>query len=62
MDIDTLRIISTVLLFITFVGIFIWSWSSKRKRGFNEAANLPFNEPEHPAPLQQKANNNKGEA
>lgn len=51
MSIDTLRIISTVVLFLTFIGIFVWAWSKKRKPDFNEAANLPFNEPEQPTPL-----------
>jgi len=32
----------TILLLIVFVAIWVWAWSSKRKRFFNEAANLPF--------------------
>jgi len=32
----------TVLGLVVFIGIWIWAWSSKRKKFFNEAANLPF--------------------
>jgi cytochrome c oxidase cbb3-type subunit 4 len=42
LDINTLRGISTALALIAFVGVWIWAWSSKRKRAFDEAANLPF--------------------
>lgn len=42
MDITLLRSLFTVLMFVTFIGIVIWAWSSKRKQAFDEAANLPF--------------------
>ena len=32
----------TGLLLLTFIGICIWSWSSKRKDAFEEMANLPL--------------------
>jgi cytochrome c oxidase cbb3-type subunit 4 len=32
----------TVLMLVVFVGIWAWAWSSKRKKAFREAANLPF--------------------
>ena len=32
----------TVVLLVIFVGIAIWAYSSKRKKTFEEAANLPF--------------------
>jgi cytochrome c oxidase cbb3-type subunit 4 len=32
----------TLLMLVVFVGICIWAWSSKRKKFFNDAANLPF--------------------
>ena len=32
----------TVLTFVTFIGIVIWAYSSKRKQAFTEAANAPF--------------------
>ncbi|MBT5230885.1 MAG: cbb3-type cytochrome c oxidase subunit 3 [Methylococcales bacterium] len=47
MDVATLHSIHTVLMFIAFIGIFLWAYSSKRKADFDEAANLPFaDEPE----------------
>ena len=42
MDINTWRGIFTALALIAFVGVWIWAWGKKRKRGFDEAANLPF--------------------
>ena len=42
MDINTLRGIFTALALIAFVGVWVWAWSGKRKRAFDEAANLPF--------------------
>jgi len=61
MEIDTLRIITTCLMFVTVIGIIFWAWSRKRKPDFNEAANLPFNEPDQPAPISTQ-HNNTGEA
>ena len=42
MDINTLRGITTALALIAFVSVWIWAWSSRRKKAFDEAANLPF--------------------
>ena len=42
MDINDLRVIIAVLSFAAFVGIVIWAYSRKRKRDFDEAAQLPF--------------------
>ena len=42
MDINDLRGISTVFIMITFIGLCFWAYSSKRKKSFDEAANLPF--------------------
>jgi len=30
----------TVILFIVFIGIIVWAYSSRRKRDFDEAARL----------------------
>ena len=38
------HIIWTVALFLLFVGIIIWAWSSKRKKRFDEAARLPLDD------------------
>ncbi|MEP5766595.1 MAG: cbb3-type cytochrome c oxidase subunit 3 [Halieaceae bacterium] len=42
MDINTLRGLSTLLLLIAFLGLVFWAYSSRRKKDFEEAANLPF--------------------
>ncbi|RPI65193.1 MAG: cbb3-type cytochrome c oxidase subunit 3 [Ignavibacteriae bacterium] len=42
MDINTLRSIATVAMFVAFIGIVVWAWSRKNKAAFDEAAQLPF--------------------
>ena len=42
MDINDLRVVVTVVSFIVFLGIVVWAYSRKRKRDFDEAAQLPF--------------------
>ena len=42
MDINDFRSLQTVVAFIAFVGIVVWAWSKKRKKSFDDAANLPF--------------------
>jgi len=42
MEINDLRGLSTAFLMIAFVGLCFWAYSRKRKRSFEEAANLPF--------------------
>jgi len=34
----------TLALFLVFVGIVLWAWSSKRKKQFDEAARLPLDD------------------
>jgi cytochrome c oxidase cbb3-type subunit IV len=46
MDIDALRSLMTVLAFVTFLGIVLWACSGRARRGFEEAARLPFAEDE----------------
>lgn len=41
---DDLRAGLTVLSFLVFVGIAVWAYSRRRRRDFDEAANLPFSE------------------
>lgn len=48
MDLIFLRSLFTVLIFVAFIGICFWAWGRKRKPAFDEAANLPFVEPEYP--------------
>lgn len=44
MDITQLRIATTVLSFIIFVGIIVWAYSRSNKANFSEAAKLPLQE------------------
>jgi cytochrome c oxidase cbb3-type subunit IV len=44
MDINDLRSIITVAGLICFLGIVGWAYSKGSKKGFDEAANLPFAE------------------
>ena len=58
MDINDLRGLSTVFLMLTFFGLCIWAYSSKRKKSFEEAANLPFaDEKLNQETLQEEAKN-----
>jgi cytochrome c oxidase cbb3-type subunit 4 len=34
----------TVVVFVLFIGITIWAWSSKNKENFESAAQIPFQE------------------
>jgi len=59
MDINDLRGLSTLFLFLAFVGLCIWAYSSKRRQSFDEAANLPFadeEDTEHTKPREQEEN------
>ncbi len=42
MDINDLRGLSTLGLMVGFIGLCIWAYSAKRKKAFEEAANMPF--------------------
>ncbi|MCL7463402.1 cbb3-type cytochrome c oxidase subunit 3 [Pseudomonas sp. NW5] len=42
MDIGTLRGLGTAMVLIAFVGLLLWAFSGKRKKSFDDAANLPF--------------------
>ncbi len=51
----------TVLLLILFIGIVIWAYSSRRKRGFDEAARLPLEEEDTvPTPPSREKKPSKG--
>ena len=42
MDVNALRSITTMLMFVVFLGIVLWAWNSRRRADFDEAAQLPF--------------------
>ena len=44
MDINALRIITTVISFIMFVGILVWVWRKRNTSDFKDASELPFKE------------------
>jgi len=55
MEINDIRAWHTVVLLILFVGIVIWAYSKRRKRDFDEAANLPFaDEKRHEATMNKE--------
>lgn len=49
MDINDLRIIFTLLVFLAFIVIVWWAYSAKRKSSFDHAANSVFDEEDAPA-------------
>jgi len=42
MDINTLRIAVTLASFATFLGIVWWAYAARNRAGFEQAAQLPF--------------------
>ena len=42
MNVNTLRSAVTVITFILFLGILVWTLSKHRSADFDEAAKLPF--------------------
>jgi cytochrome c oxidase cbb3-type subunit IV len=42
MDVIVLRSLTTLFMFLVFVGIIVWSLAARRRQGFDEAAQLPF--------------------
>ena len=42
MDITTLRIAATLASFVTFIGILVWAFARRNTKGFDQAAQLPF--------------------
>ena len=42
MDVNILRSAVTVVTFILFIGIVVWTLSKRRSAEFDEAAKLPF--------------------
>lgn len=50
MDYNFLRGLSTVFAFAAFIAVCWWAFSSKRKKRFEEAAQLPFADEEQGEP------------
>ena len=41
-DINSLRSLATVVSFVVFIGILVWTYSSRKVADFEQAAKLPF--------------------
>jgi len=42
MDVNTLRIIATLLCFSTFIALLVWAYSGRNRKRFEEDAKIPF--------------------
>ncbi len=55
MDINDIRAWQTAILMASFIGIVVWAYSKRRKKSFDEAANLPFaDEDQHRATIEKE--------
>ena len=55
MDLNDIRAWHTAILMIAFIGIVFWAYSKRRKKSFDEAANLPFaDEDRHEATIKKE--------
>ncbi|QID17199.1 cbb3-type cytochrome c oxidase subunit 3 [Nitrogeniibacter mangrovi] len=60
MEINDARSILTVLGFVCFLGICVWAYSKGAKKGFDEAAQLPFTDEDPPADHQDDGQRKEG--
>lgn len=44
MDVNDLRIVTTLLAFAVFVGIMVWAFSARNKEDFEAASKLPLDQ------------------
>lgn len=42
MDINDLRGLATIFCMVAFLSVVVWAYAPSRKKRFEEAANLPF--------------------
>jgi len=42
MDAGLLRGLFTLFMFLAFIGVVFWAWSSRRRKDFDDAAQLPL--------------------
>ena len=47
MDLNDLRGFLTAVLLFSFIGLWVWAWSSRRKADFDESAALPLEEDQY---------------
>jgi cytochrome c oxidase cbb3-type subunit 4 len=60
-DIGTLRGLGTLLVFIAFISVTLWAYSSRNKARFDEAANLPFADEPTDKKSEEQASGSKSE-
>lgn len=53
--------IFTVLVFVIFIGVVVYTFSKRNKKRFEDAANLVFDD-ENPTPTVDQSQNNKRES
>lgn len=46
MSIGVIRGVITLALFVSFIGLWIWAWSGRRKADFDLAAQMPLQDSE----------------
>ena len=56
MDVNDLRIATTMLSFVVFVGIVVWAFSRRNQSEFDAAAQLPFDQDQGQRPLFKDSN------
>ncbi len=44
MDVNDLRIVTTLLSFAVFIGIMVWAFSARNKEDFEAASKLPLDQ------------------
>ncbi len=45
LDLETLGSAVTVVWFLSFIALCVWAWSGRRRKTWEAAARLPFDEP-----------------
>jgi cytochrome c oxidase cbb3-type subunit 4 len=48
MDVNVLRSLTTLFMFLVFIGIVVWAMAGRRRAEFDAAAQLPFVESSTP--------------
>jgi len=44
MDVNDLRVVTTLLAFAVFIGIMVWAYSARNKKDFEAASKLPLDQ------------------
>lgn len=59
LDVNVVRSLVTVALFVLFVALCVWAWSDRRRDEFAAAARLPFDESDSVPPADAPAHEEK---